>query len=308
MRILLVCSGNKGEASPFIREQAAQLADAGCRVEFFLIKGKGWLGYLKNRVGLIKKIQEFEPDIVHAHSGMSALLAGTQRMVPVVATFHGSDVNITKLRFFTRIASWLSKAQIVVSAEMKQILGNPNLQIIPCAVDTTLFYPIDQLDAKKALGWSNDNHYVLFSSSFDNAIKNATLAKESVDALHDSKVLLIELKGKSRNQVVQMMNACDVALMTSLSEGSPQFVKEALACGTPVVSTRVGDVADLSSEVPGNYMVGYDVAEIAEALRIAIQFRKSHGRTNGPAIIQKRGLTPMAVAIRLMDVYKSVNG
>jgi glycosyltransferase involved in cell wall biosynthesis len=277
-------------------------------VEFFLIKGKGWLGYLKNRVGLIKKIQEFEPDIVHAHSGMSALLAGTQRMVPVVATFHGSDVNITKLRFFTRIASWLSKAQIVVSAEMKQILGNPNLQIIPCAVDTTLFYPIDQLDAKKALGWSNDNHYVLFSSSFDNAIKNATLAKESVDALHDSKVLLIELKGKSRNQVVQMMNACDVALMTSLSEGSPQFVKEALACGTPVVSTRVGDVADLSSEVPGNYMVGYDVAEIAEALRIAIQFRKSHGRTNGPAIIQKRGLTPMAVAIRLMDVYKSVNG
>jgi glycosyltransferase involved in cell wall biosynthesis len=105
-----------------------------------------------------------------------------------------------------------------------------------------------------------------------------------------------------------MMNACDVALMTSLSEGSPQFVKEALACGTPVVSTRVGDVADLSSEVPGNYMVGYDVAEIAEALRIAIQFRKSHGRTNGPAIIQKRGLTPMAVAIRLMDVYKSVNG
>jgi glycosyltransferase involved in cell wall biosynthesis len=308
MRILLVCSGNKGEASPFIREQAAQLENAGCSVEFFLIRGKGWLGYLKNRGGLIKKIQEFEPDIVHAHSGMSALLAGTQRIAPVVATFHGSDVNIPKLRFFTHIASWLSKAQIVVSAEMKQILGNPNLQIIPCAVDTTLFYPMDQLDAKKALGWSNENHYVLFSSSFDNAIKNATLAKESVDKLHDSKVILIELKGKSRNQVVQMMNACDVALMTSLSEGSPQFVKEALACGTPVVSTRVGDVADLSSEVPGNYMVGYDVAEIAEALRTAIEFRKSYGRTNGPAIIQRRGLTPIAVAIRLMDVYKSVNG
>jgi glycosyltransferase involved in cell wall biosynthesis len=306
LRILVVCSGNRGEASPFIREQADQLVKAGCVVEFFLIKGKGWMGYLKNRRALIKKIQEFEPDIVHAHSGMSALLAGTQRMVPVVATFHGSDVYVPKLRAFTRIAVRLSKAQVTVSAEMKQILGNDSIHVIPCAVDTSLFYPTDQLEARLQLGWSIDDRYILFSSAFDNPVKNASLAREAVDALKDPKVHLVELKGRSRKEVAQMMNACDVALMTSFNEGSSQFLKEAMACDTTVVSTRVGIVANVKSDLPGLFLVDYKSTEVAEALRKAIDFSLSKSRTNGPAFIMEGGLTPESVTEKLLFLFRSL--
>jgi glycosyltransferase involved in cell wall biosynthesis len=306
MRVLLVCSGNKGGASPFISEQAAQLVDVGCFVELFLIRGKGWKGYLKNRSALLAKIQEFQPEIVHAHSGMSALLAGMQRVVPVVATFHGSDVHVPKLRAFTRVAVWLSRAHITVSAEMKRILGKDSVHIIPCAVDTSVFFPADRELARYALGWSLNDKYVLFSSAFDNHVKNAPLAMEAVAALENPKVKLMELKGRSRLEVAHMMNACDVALMTSFNEGSSQFVKEALACGTPLVSTRVGIVAELSADIQGLYIVNYNSSEIARALRLAIQFREFHRSTSGPIIIQQSGLTPLAVSNKLMAVYKSV--
>lgn len=306
MRILVVCSGNRGEASPFIREQADQLVKAGCIVEYFLIKGKGWMGYLKNRGALIRKIRQFEPDIVHAHSGMSALLAGTQRIRPVVATFHGSDVYVRKLRAFTRIAVRLSKAQITVSAEMKRILGNDSIHVIPCAVDTSLFYPTDQLKARLELGWSIDDHYILFSSSFDNPVKNASLAWEAMDALKDEKVHMVELKGRSRKEVASMMNACDVALMTSFNEGSSQFLKEAMACDTPVVSTRVGIVANVKSDLPGLFLVDYKSKEVAAALRKAIDFSKSKSRTNGPSFIMESGLTPESVTEKLLALFQSL--
>ncbi len=306
MKILFVCSGNSGNASPFVKEQASQLQSAGVDVSIFLIKGKGAAGYLRNLTALRSAIQSFKPDLVHAHSGMSALLAGMQRVVPVVATFHGSDVYVPKLRAFTRVAVWLSRVHITVSAEMKRILGSDSAHIIPCAVDTSVFFPADRELARYALGWSLNDKYVLFSSAFDNHVKNSPLAMEAVAALENPKVKLMELKGRSRLEVAHMMNACDVALMTSFNEGSSQFVKEALACGTPLVSTRVGIVAELSAEIQGLFIVNYNSSEIARALRLAIQFRELHKSTSGPSIIQQSGLTPLAVSNKLMAVYNSV--
>jgi teichuronic acid biosynthesis glycosyltransferase TuaC len=306
MRVLLVCSGNKGGASPFVREQCEQLEHAGCTVRLFLVRGKGWHGYLSNRSLLVAAIREFQPDIVHAHSGMSALLAGLQRKVPVVATFHGSDVNVTKLRIFTRVAMLLTRAQIVVSNEMKRILKRSELHVIPCAVDTVVFCPADRAQSRISLGWNSQDKYVLFSSSFSNRVKNAPLAHAAVAALHDSNVHLIELCNKTRIEVAAMLNGCDVALMTSFSEGSPQFIKEAMACGTPVVSTRVGDVAEASDNVSGHFITEFDAAKLANALHEAIDFRATKQFTNGPAVIDSRGLIPAVVASKIISLYQSV--
>ena len=306
MRVLVVCSGNKGEASPFVREQCEQLGRAGCDVRLFLVRGKGWRGYLSNRSSLLEAIQEFQPEIVHAHSGMSALLAGLQRKVPVVATFHGSDVNVPKLRIFTRVAMLLTRAHIVVSNEMKRILKRSELHVIPCAVDTAVFHPSEMAQARRSMGWNTHDRYILFSSSFSNAVKNAPLAHAAVAALNDSNIHLIELSNKSRAEVAAMLNACDVALMTSFSEGSPQFIKEAMACGTPVVSTRVGDVAEVSANVSGHFLTDFDAAKLANALQEAIDFRATHQFTSGPAVIDSRGLFPAAVASKLVSLYQSV--
>jgi len=304
MRVLIVCSGNKGEASPFVQEQAEQLKNEGCIVQLFLIVGKGSIGYLRNWKRLMNEIRAFNPDLIHAHSGMSVLLAALQRKIPVVATFHGSDVNIPKLRRFSRLAMLLSRAHIVVSKEMKRALNDERVHVVPCAVDTHVFYPSDTLMERKKLGWSESDTYILFSSSFANTVKNARLAQEAVAALHSSNVHLVELKGKNRKEVAQMLNACDVALMTSFTEGSPQFIKEAMACGTPVVSTPVGDVPELSSGLNGHFLVEYNAESVVAGIRRGLEFRKNEKRTKGPEVISLFGMTPGHIAKRIMSVYR----
>jgi len=304
MRVLIVCSGNRGEASPFVQEQAEQLKNQGCVVQLFLIIGKGWLGYLSNRKRLMNEIRQFNPDLIHAHSGMSVLLAALQRRIPVVATFHGSDINIPKLRRFSRLAMLLSRAHIVVSNEMKHALKDDRVHVVPCAVDTDVFYPTDAISERKKLGWSESDAYILFSSSLTNTVKNAPLAQEAVAALSLANVQLVELKGKNRKEVAQLLNACDVALMTSFTEGSPQFIKEAMACGTPVVSTPVGDVPELSNGLNGHFLVEYNAQSVAEGIHKAIAFRKSEKLTNGPDVIRQFGMTPGLIASRIISIYR----
>ena len=306
MRVLIVCSGNRGEASPFVQEQAEHLRNEGCEVGLFLIKGKGWLGYLSNRKGLMREIAHFKPDLIHAHSGMSVLLAALQRRIPVVATFHGSDINVPKLRRFSRIAMMLSRAHIVVSAEMKRALSDDRVRVVPCAVDTSVFFPTDCNSERRKLGWNDNERYVLFSSAFSNAVKNAPLAKEAISMLKSESIHLVELTGKNRSEVAQLLNACDVALMTSLTEGSPQFIKEAMACGTPVVSTPVGDVPELSQNLAGHFLVDYTKESGAKGIRQALEFRETEKRTKGPEVIQQAGLTPHHIAERIMAIYRGI--
>ncbi len=303
MRVLIVCSGNRGEASPFVQEQMEQLRNEGCVVQLYLIIGKGWFGYLRNLKGLSREIGKFNPDLIHAHSGMSVLLASLQRRIPVVATFHGSDINIPKLRRFSKLAMMLSRSHIVVSTEMKRALKDERVHVIPCAVDTSVFYPTDFAAERKKLGWKDEDRYILFSSSFSNTVKNAPLAQEAITALNSRNIQLVELKGKTRREVAHLLNACDAALMTSFTEGSPQFIKEAMACATPVVSTRVGDVPELCENLTGHFLVEYTKDSVAQGIRRAMEFRDAEKQTKGPEVVRKFGLTPHQIARRIMDVY-----
>ena len=78
MRILIIASGNSTQISPFVKEQAESLIEQGLSVDFFLIKGKGLLGYLRNYFLLLKKIKSEKYDLLHAHYGLSGLLATLQ--------------------------------------------------------------------------------------------------------------------------------------------------------------------------------------------------------------------------------------
>ena len=75
MKILIVASYNKGRFAPFIVEQAEALINMGCEVDYFGLRGKGLCGYLKNLPSLKRRIKEFQPDVIHAHYGLSGLLA-----------------------------------------------------------------------------------------------------------------------------------------------------------------------------------------------------------------------------------------
>ena len=115
---------------------------------------------------------------------------------------------------------------------------------------------------------------------------------------------LIELKGYTRDQVYALMYSCAALLMTSKTEGSPQVIKEAMACGCPIVSVDVGDVAERTEGLDGCYVVpSREPKDIADALANAIAFS---GTMNGRDRIVADGLANEQVAKRIMNIYKAV--
>ena len=302
MKILIVCSANSGQVAPFIQEQVDSLERAGMKLEYFLIEGKGWIGYLKNQKKLKAKIKLFQPDIIHAHYGLSGLLANLQRRVPVVTTYHGSDINNVKVFPLSWIAMMLSSHNIFVSERNRKKSGLKHKQsLIPCGVDIYLFSPYNKQKARLDLGLDLNKKFILFAAAFDNKVKNSELAINAV-ALHPEANLL-ELKGFTREQVVLLMNAVDVALMTSFTEGSPQFIKEVMACNCPIVSVPVGDVPEVVADIKGCFISTYETSDVAEKLKQALDFGK---RTDGRKRIIELGLDAESVALRVIEVYRNL--
>ena len=303
MKVLVVYSNNSNRMAPFIAEQVDSLRRLGTTIETFGVLGKGIAGYLKNRTKLLQKIKSFQPDLIHAHYGLSGLLANLQRQIPVVTTYHGSDINNAKVLRFSKIAMQLSKYNIFVSEKNRKIANTEKkCSVIPCGVDTMLFHPMDKADCRLSLNLNEWKKYILFAGSFDNQVKNPDLAQMSV-ALLGNDVELLELKGYNRTQVAQLMNAVDACLMTSHSEGSPQFIKEAMMCNCPIVSVDVGDVKEMLAKTRNCFITASQADEIAAKLKIVL---KCDDRTDGSERITQLNISLDAVALKLMELYGKV--
>ena len=323
MKILIVGNNKPGHFAPFVEEQARALQQQGCEVVFYGVKGKGLLGYLRALPALCRTIRAEQPDIVHAHYGLSGLLANLQRRVPVVTTYHGSDINKPNILRFSKIAMHLSAWNIFVSKRNVEIASLPDClkkrsTLLPCGVNMTDDQLTSRAEARKALGIIDAAKIVLFAGAFNNMVKDPVLAQEAIDQcakftnglrvlndlkdLNDSALTLVELRGYTRAQVNQLMCAANCLLMTSKTEGSPQVIKEAMACGCPIVSVDVGDVAERVSGVEGCYVVSSrEPKDIANALQLAMAFE---GKTNGRQRIIEMGLDNEQVAKRLVEIYE----
>lgn len=299
MKILVVVSGNHGQVAPFVVEQAEALRQAGCDVQMFKVEGHGILGYLRNLRVLKTQIQEFSPDVVHAHYGLCGLLCTLQRKVLVVVTYHGSDINNRRILPLSRIAMRRAAHNIFVSKKLMQKAGNPRHSIvIPCGVDTAVFRPMQRDDACRTMQLNPAQRYVLFAGAFDNEVKNPQLAKDACALLPE--ITLLELKGYNRTEVAMLMNAVDCLLMTSHSEGSPQVVKEALATDLPIVSVDVGDVASLIDGTDFGAVTERSPKALATALT---SFLDHPSRTNGRDLIVRKKFYNTAIAQSLLSIY-----
>ena len=302
MKILIVASFNKGFFAPFILEQSEALEKMGQTVHFFGIQGQGMWGYVKNYKCLMHTIQDYKPDVIHAHYGLSGVLANLQRKVPVVTTYHGSDINNPKVRRFSKIAIRLSAWNIFVSQKNIQLSGvEKRFSLIPCGVDTTVFKPMDKAICRQKFGFDPDEKLILFAGAFDNKVKNPELAMEAVAKIPDAR--LLELKGYNRTQVAELMNAVDVCLMTSHTEGSPQFVKEAMACNCPVVSVNVGDVEELLQGLENCRIVEREIDEIAKSVSELLNLNQ---RSSGSEKLKYSGLESLYVVDKIKSLYQNI--
>lgn len=311
MRILIVCSGNapnfnfqKHQAFIYDQVEALKQVDETLTFDYFFIKGKGVSGYLSCLKKLLTQLKSQSYHCVHAHVAMSGLLANLQRRVPVITTFHGSDINVPVLRGVSFLVELLSRRTIYISQQLIEkavCTSTHSRNIIPCGVDFELFKPGQKQQSREVLGLSQQKRYVLFSSNFATAVKNYPLAKAAIDLLQDETIELLELKNYTRLEVALLLTAVDVALMTSFSEGSPQFIKEALACNCPVVSTDVGDVRLVMGTIAGCYITSYRPTDVAEKISKVL-----NNRNPITARQHIKHLDSWLIAKRVLTVYRQI--
>ena len=304
MKILFVFSGNSAQKiSPFIEEQIKSLVDMGIYVDKFAIIGKGFVGYLSNLKRFFNTIHNNKYNLIHAHYIWSIIFALFQFKIPVVGTFHGSDLmqNVSYFLAKNFVIPRLNKA-IVVNERMAIKLHSSKVIILPCGVNINLFIPNNSVTANLSLNKNKIN--ILFCSSFQRPEKNYNLAKQAIDLLHQQiDINLIELKGFNRNEVSYLLNQVNLLLMTSTWEGSPQIIKEAMACNCPIVSTNVGDVKCLLDGLEGCFITTNDPRDVADKIKKALNFR---GKTKGREKLISLGLDSEHIAKKIIQVYEEV--
>lgn len=259
LRVLVVTNMFPTSEEPwfgsFVRDQVEDLGSLGLRLRLLRFDGRRRVrNYVRAAQDVRRLVIEERFDVVHAHYGLTGAVATSQRRVPVVTTFHGSDY--TGAVPWQRCVSWLvsrGSLPVFVSDEGRRALGRPSAPVIPAGVDTDLFRPIDRRAARRTLGWDEDARYVLLPGNRSLRAKRADLFDAVVDEVRKSVPDLrpVALEGYSREHVALVLNAADVTLMTSDREGSPVTVRESLACLTPVVSVDVGDVPQVISDLAG---------------------------------------------------------
>lgn len=245
-------------------------------------------------------------DIVHTNSGMVAPFGLLQHNRPLICTFWGDDILGDRLYGIQpRISSFCAKkadSVIVRSAEMQSALQT-EAKIIPSGVDLDKFFPVDYQIACDKINWKNTNKHVLFPYSPNKTKKRYDFAKTIVDEVnqkYDSDVHFKSFTGVPHNKMHLYYSAADVLLLTSLREGSPNTVKEAMACNLPVVSTDVGDVRERLGPVENSYVCDHD-EELVDAV---IEVLESGERSNGREFVDEVSLERMGE--RIIDVYESV--
>ncbi|MDZ7831095.1 MAG: glycosyltransferase [Desulfobacterales bacterium] len=272
---------------------------------------------------LRQSLRNSEYDLVHVHYGLSALVLSLFQNLPVVATFHGTDVNGVSLKskngsniarqilfsLAARLNRQLSRsasAVIVMSHEMKARLPSavhPKTWVAPMGVDTRFFFQRSRQEAREKLGWV-DEPVVVFCNNNSEAVKRQDLAEKAVAVARKSfpSLKLFILKGIAREKVPWVLSAADCLLVTSDKEGSPNIVRESLACNLPLVSVPVGDLKELISDHPSaGILTERNPDSIANGMMDVLARERPD---NLKAIIQ--GHTAAANALRIKRIYEQV--
>jgi teichuronic acid biosynthesis glycosyltransferase TuaC len=300
LKVLFIFREEENILNYLVRVQADSLAKEGIEIETLPFFVGGFRGYFQLYKSIRQKLRAEFFDLVHAHYGFTCLVAGAASNRPVVASLMGSDVQVGIFgNVILRIAySFYWKATIVKSQRMKDSLRFQKAHIIPNGVPLERFYPMAIEKAREVTGFKADKNVLFVTVKPQDQVKNLVLAKKAVTLLNNRNVYLNIISDIPIDQLVYYYNSADVLLLTSLSEGSPNVIKEAMACNCPIVSTDVGDVKEIVGNTAGCFICSFDPSDVAEKLRKALE---SNGRTNGRKAVEH--LRSELIAKKIADVY-----
>jgi glycosyltransferase involved in cell wall biosynthesis len=308
----------------FVEQQVKGLREAGVSVEVVHLdrQRKGMLAYQEIGRRVLEAVRRFEPDLVHVMYGgmLAGRTTGLRLGRPVIVSYCGSDL------FGDAVGSWFRRivvgayrvrsshhaaaradGVIVKSAGLRQALpagiDDSKVWILPNGVDLDRFQPMDRARCQQEVGFDPNIFHVLFPNGKGDPRKRIDLAIAAVDALRAKgiKAKLDVLPRLPHDRVPLWLNASDVVVVTSIHEGSPNIVKEALACERPVVSVPVGDIPERLAGIQGCYLSAADPEVFADQLRNVYL---------GPRRVASRShmevLSLSNVSERLISIYETV--
>ena len=323
LRILMITSewaSEPGHTAHFIARQVRFLRAAGVDVDVFSFRGgRRPLRYLAAWARLRRRLSEGRAryHLVHAQFGQSGLLALPKRL-PLVVTFRGDDLfgilgrdgRPTQagrlLQRLSRLVARQADAAILVSAHLQRYLTDSvATHIVPSGLDLDLFRCIPRDEARQHLGLPRDGRRILFVGDPADPRKRYDLAREAVGRLNRNLAAELVIGWRvPHDEMPSYMNACDALVFTSREEGSPNAVKEALACDLPVVSVAVADVPLRLQGIPGCEVCADDCPDtIAAALDRTL---RRDARCGGRGREAARQLDEGLLTARVIEIYQSV--
>ncbi|MCC2639811.1 MAG: putative Glycosyltransferase [Nitrospira sp.] len=302
----------------FARNQIAALEQLGVISRSFFLHSRTSPGILLSEAARFRReVAGFRPDLVHAHYGtVTALFCAALTRLPLVITFQGSDLN----RFWDRhplrppagrvmsqLAALRAAGIICVSRQLKGRLWwkAGKAKVIPSGVDMAVFHPVPKHEARASCGWLDGEKVVISSAGTGPVHKRLDLAQAAVRVAESlcGKIRFVVLDGsKDQESVATMFNAADCFLLTSMAEGSPNVIKEAMACDLPVVSVDVGDVRERLRDVHPSKIIGDDPQKLGAALS---EILRMPARSNGSQAI-RLDLTAERMASKVLALYREV--
>lgn len=230
---------------------------------------------------LVRYLREYRFDILHAHLGMADALgriAGIVAGVPVlITTEHGKHLwKGPPHLLLERVLIRRTAMRICVSDDIARIRmkreGTPpgKIAVIPNAVDVEAFHvPVRGRAAVMAeFGWAPDDPFVLSvgrlvaAKDYPLLMESVALVRREVPAVRclvagegdrrgeiEAAIARLGLEGTvrlagARRDVADLLAAADVFVLSSVREGLPVSLLEAMAAGTPIAATAVGGIPE----------------------------------------------------------------
>ena len=304
----------------FVRRQIESLEALGLRCEVMFVEGfRSRWEYARAAVALWRlNFAPRRPLLVHGHGGETALIVRWYVRGPVVVSYCGDDLlgtpgadgSLTPAsrwrRAFLRVESHLMTATVTKSREMEASLPRRVRRrnaVLPNGVARHQFKPLPRSEARAALGWPVTDRIVLFAADPRVPRKRYWLAQAACGEAERAvgRIRLEVAWGTPPSTMPHLMAAADCLLLTSAIEGSPNVVKEAVACGLPVVSTDVGDVREVLATVDPSWVTAPEPTALAAALIVCLGMRV---RSNG--WYESAWLDEGEIASRLLGLYRDL--
>ena len=210
-------------------------------------------------------------DIVHIHSPMYILIAlvGFILQKRVYITFHGTDFHRIKDSILYRLSGKIFTKVFAISPDMLEILskvhGSDNVILVRNGINLDIYknYHINRKKQIIAVGELKiEKGFEYLIEAFSNLIKNNSIQgyslvivgdgllqeslQERINSLNMSNFIHL-LGRKKRDDLIDLYNQSEIFVLSSISEGFPKVLLEAISCGCNIVSTDVGAVQSVLS-------------------------------------------------------------